>query len=693
MVALKINLADVGERPISSTRAVFLSAPAHRPSATVDGRVITTTPYPIDVVAGLATVTVEPGELVVEIRGGLADSRPKRVTVPDQTEVTLQELLESAYTHEPPVVSLVKQYLDETKVARDQAVLAADGVAEIAEDVAQVALDRAAAEAARDAAQGFAGDASESRGLAAVSAVSADDSATLAGQRDTSAASHASNASASAAAAGQSETIAAQHKVDAESAADIAVSTAAGIQDVAADAAQVAQDRLAVESAASAVASDRQTVNDARSIVVAAKADVVQIKTDVVQAKASIENTANLVDQTLEQYGAQFATEREASQQAVLDATAQAERAEQAADDISAGAVADGAVSTPKLQNGAVTKEKTSSGVQTSLDKADTSVQEGDPRLTNTRPPTAHSHAVADVTGLQGALDGKASTSHAHTEAQVTGLTAKLAAKADLDGSGQILAAQIPAVALTDFLGAVGTQAAMLALTGQRGDWCTRTDRGTDWQLIAEPSSTLANWREKTYPASPVSSVNGRTGAVDTSSADITDATAVGRNVIKAADAAAARAAIGAGTSSLTTGTTGSTAAAGNDSRLSNTRTPTTGTVPYDTTLPGAAEASPRKVGYNDCELGIKLQRAVTFTSVTFRGLTADASGNLVVELRKNGTAVSGTSTTIAAGNQVAGGTSTGTWAFAKGDVLTVYVTGVGTSPGKGLVADLEGLA
>lgn len=142
-----------------------------------------------------------------------------------------------------------------------------------------------------------------------------------------------------------------------------------------------------------------------------------------------------------------------------------------------------------------------------------------------------------------------------------------LATKADLDSNGKVLAAQIPAVALTDFLGAPGSQAAMLALTGQRGDWCTRTDRGTDWQLIAEPSSTLANWREKTYPASPVSSVNGRTGAVDTSSADITDATTVGRNVIKAADAAAARTAIGAGTgngtSNLAIGTTSSTAMRG----------------------------------------------------------------------------------------------------------------------------------
>lgn len=266
MVALKINLADVGERPVSSTRAVFLSAPTHR-SSIVDGRIITTTPYPIDVVAGLATVTVEPGELVVEIRGGLADSRPKRVTVPDQDEVTLQELLESAYVYEPPVVSLVKQYLDETKVARDQALLAAEGVADIAEDVEQVALDRAAAEAARNAAQEFASDASESSGHAAVSAVSAGDSATLAGQRDTSAASHANNASASAAAAGQSETAAAQHKEDAEAAADLAVSTAAGIQDVADDAAQVALDRVAVAEDRDVVTLDRQAVDDAKGAV------------------------------------------------------------------------------------------------------------------------------------------------------------------------------------------------------------------------------------------------------------------------------------------------------------------------------------------------------------------------------------------------------------------------------------------
>jgi hypothetical protein len=96
---------------------------------------------------------------------------------------------------------------------------------------------------------------------------------------------------------------------------------------------------------------------------------------------------------------------------------------------------------------------------------------------------------------------------------------------ASLDGTGKVPQAQIPAVALTDFLGAVGSDNAMLALTGQRGDWCTRTDRGTDWQLITDDPTVLANWREHVYPASPVSSVAGRTGAVTLSSADITDAT------------------------------------------------------------------------------------------------------------------------------------------------------------------------
>lgn len=51
-----------------------------------------------------------------------------------------------------------------------------------------------------------------------------------------------------------------------------------------------------------------------------------------------------------------------------------------------------------------------------------------------------HTHEIADVTGLQDALDGKANTIHTHTTAQVDGLDAALAGKADkattLEGYG-----------------------------------------------------------------------------------------------------------------------------------------------------------------------------------------------------------------------------------------------------------------
>ncbi|NKS94675.1 hypothetical protein GS472_16815 [Rhodococcus hoagii] len=121
-----------------------------------------------------------------------------------------------------------------------------------------------------------------------------------------------------------------------------------------------------------------------------------------------------------------------------------------------------------------------------------------------------------------------------------------LAQKADLDGSGKIPQAQLPAIAVTEFLGNVASQTAMLALDGQRGDWCNRTDLGTEWQLVAEPSTSLSSWQQKVYPASEVTSVAGRKGAVTLSSTDITDTTAVGQNLMKAANAAVARSAIGA---------------------------------------------------------------------------------------------------------------------------------------------------
>ena len=176
-------------------------------------------------------------------------------------------------------------------------------------------------------------------------------------------------------------------------------------------------------------------------------------------------------------------------------------------------------------------------------------------------------------------------------------------------------------------------------------------------------------------------------------SADITDASTVGIDMLTAASKAAGRAAIDAGTSDLVLGTTAGTACEGDDSRLSDARTPAVGTVPYDIYIAVCGKDTEREVGTGDFPFGLQLQRAITVSSVTVRCATADTSGNLTVELRKNGAAVSGTSTTVAAANQVAGSTSTGTWSFAAGDILLPAITAVGTTPGKGLIVEIEAVA
>ena len=106
-----------------------------------------------------------------------------------------------------------------------------------------------------------------------------------------------------------------------------------------------------------------------------------------------------------------------------------------------------------------------------------------------------------------------------YTETEVDNL---LTNKDDLVG-GVIPTSQIPAIAISEFLGVVNTEAAMLALVGQRGDWCVRTDGGNKgtWIGISEPLSLLANWRLIEYPNAPVISVNGQTGVIVLGKSDV----------------------------------------------------------------------------------------------------------------------------------------------------------------------------
>lgn len=61
------------------------------------------------------------------------------------------------------------------------------------------------------------------------------------------------------------------------------------------------------------------------------------------------------------------------------------------------------------------------------VSNATTVVRADDSRLSNARPPTAHTHAIADITNLQSLLDGKAAASHTHGATQITSGTFDIA--------------------------------------------------------------------------------------------------------------------------------------------------------------------------------------------------------------------------------------------------------------------------
>lgn len=117
---------------------------------------------------------------------------------------------------------------------------------------------------------------------------------------------------------------------------------------------------------------------------------------------------------------------------------------------------------------------------------------------------------------------------------------------------GVIPTSQIPAVALSDYLGAVASQAAMLALVGQRGDYCTRTDGANigTWILTGDDPTLIGNWLMLPTPAPVVQSVNGQIGPVVLGPGDVgadpagTAATLVGAEALDrdAADEALAAA-------------------------------------------------------------------------------------------------------------------------------------------------------
>ena len=115
------------------------------------------------------------------------------------------------------------------------------------------------------------------------------------------------------------------------------------------------------------------------------------------------------------------------------------------------------------------------------------------------------------TSSVQGQLDGKQSTAD---KDQANGY-------AGLNASGKLSDTVIPDLAISDYLGAVADETAMLALTGQKGDWCSRTDDGKVYVISGSNPAVIGSWTALSYPTAPVLSVNGKTGSVSLTKSDV----------------------------------------------------------------------------------------------------------------------------------------------------------------------------
>lgn len=152
-------------------------------------------------------------------------------------------------------------------------------------------------------------------------------------------------------------------------------------------------------------------------------------------------------------------------------------------------------------------------------------IGEGQASITIVQTTGESTTAVISQKGVTDAIDNAVET----VKTEITG-SLGTAAKANtgtaagnvpvLDENGKLVDTVIPAVAITETY-VVDSQSAMLALTAQVGDVAIRTDQNRSYILQTLPASTLENWKELLTPPCAVISVNGKTGAVVLSGADI----------------------------------------------------------------------------------------------------------------------------------------------------------------------------
>lgn len=135
---------------------------------------------------------------------------------------------------------------------------------------------------------------------------------------------------------------------------------------------------------------------------------------------------------------------------------------------------------------------------------------------------------------------------------------------ATLGGDGKLPVSQLPPLAVNEVF-TVASQAAMLALTAERGDGAIRTDQNGQWYILTtDTPSVLANWKPITQNLGvALTALGALTPAADTiayfngpASAASTAFTAKARALLGRADTAGMQAELGLGTAAVATVTT-----------------------------------------------------------------------------------------------------------------------------------------
>jgi hypothetical protein len=130
----------------------------------------------------------------------------------------------------------------------------------------------------------------------------------------------------------------------------------------------------------------------------------------------------------------------------------------------------------------------------------------------------------ANATDLSTGLSTKISTADANAALNLKLDANKVGAArgvASLDAAGKVPTDQIPAVSFSS-VKVLGSEAAMLGLSSAViGSVVIRTDENKNYVLAANNPAVLSNWIQLLTPAPPVQTVNGRTGSISISAADL----------------------------------------------------------------------------------------------------------------------------------------------------------------------------